>query len=155
MCAEYLWSYDNSFRALLFARDAPKVASMGDMQSIIQSNKFQTDPLSKGCAELAIASRMDLSTGPFSAESANGAIDAKVSSASWMNSQQGGMQVLAKSGPTVESQAPFTWSTSAFSTISHVGLPDTFNFDWQTFVVAKRPSASSNSTRVAVAIATE
>lgn len=153
MCAEYLWSYDNSFRALLFARDAPNVSNMADMQAIIQSNKFQTDPLSKGSAELAIAARMDLSNGPLSSPSAMGAIDAKISSASWMS--QGGMRVLAKSGPTVESQAPFTWSTSAFSTLSHVGLPDTFNFDWETFVVAQRPRASSNSTRVAAAIATE
>ena len=32
----YLWDYHNSFRALIFARDAPNVKSIEDMQAIIQ-----------------------------------------------------------------------------------------------------------------------
>ena len=104
--------------------------------------------VSRGSSELAIASRMDLSTGPLtSGASATGAIDAKISSASWMTSADGAMRVLAKSGPTSETQKPFQWSTSAFNNISHLGMPDLYSFDWVNFQVATLPVASQAQPR--------
>jgi hypothetical protein len=115
-------------------------------------NNWQTDPASKDCAELAIAARMDLSAGPLGTLQANGAVDAKLSSATWMS--QNPMAVLAKSGPTVETQKPFTWSTSQWASQPHEGMPDTFNFDWQTFTVIPRPSPGEEEAKFAHAIPT-
>jgi hypothetical protein len=127
---EYLWSYGESFRAQIFARDAPNVKTIEDMQAIIQENNWQTDPLSKGSADLAIASRMDLSNGPLNPNGAFGAIDAKLTAWSLMSPSTGVMNVLTKSGPTIETQPPFVWSTSPWASQSHVGLPDKFDFEW-------------------------
>ena len=101
---------------------------------------------------------MDLATGPLTtAPDASGAIDAKLSSASWMASADGAMRVLAKSGPTFETQKPFQWSTSAFNHIAHIGLPDLFNFEWVDFEVAALPTptaaAKSDSKPVVVDLA--
>jgi len=141
----YLWKYLGSFRQVIFARDAPKVESIEDMQSLMQENNWQTDPLSRGSAELAIAARMDLSPGPLGSMDANGAIDCKLTSAAWMRadaeSGSSGLRVLAKCGPTVETQKPFQWSKSPFNNKPHLGQPDLFDFDWQTFEVQQRPEA--------------
>ncbi len=102
----YLWAYTGSFRNLIFTRDAPHVVDIKGMQAIIQENAWQTDPLSHGSAELAIAARMDLSKGPLGqGGQAEGAIDAKLSSRcfdAWLrvSGETGSMQVLAKLGPT-------------------------------------------------------
>jgi len=148
---EYLWSYGASFRHLIFTRDAPQVSDLAGMQAIIQENKWQTDPLSRGSSQLAIASRADLGTGPLHPRTASGAIDAKVSSARLMalsaSGLTGSMGVLARSGPTTDSQTPFTWSTSPFADLSHYGQPDTFNFAWQNITVIARPAAVATSQR--------
>jgi hypothetical protein len=140
---EYLWNYTASFRAEIFARDAPKVATLADMQAIIQENNWQTDPLSRGSAELAIASRMDLSSGPLGEPHPSGAIDAKLTS--WTLMFDRPMTVLAKCGPTVEAQVPFTWSTSPWAGEMHLGQPDTFNFAWVTYEV-QTPNTTTTAT---------
>lgn len=109
------------------------------MQRLMQENNWQSDPLSRGSADLAVASRMDLSSGPLSTPDASGAIDSKLSSASWMQAPAGDMRVLAKSGPTCDTQAPFQWSTSAFASQPHVGMPDTFDFPWVSYTVTASP----------------
>jgi hypothetical protein len=148
----YLYSYSESFRALMFARDAPKVTTMSDMQQIIRQNKYQTDPLSRGSCQLAIASRFDLCNGPISAQQSFGASDAKIVSSSMvMNHPQ---SVIAISGPTSVNQVPYTWSTSLFANQPHLGMPDTFDFDWQTFTVASLPTETI-SNDVTVTVATE
>ena len=45
------------------------------------------------------------------------------------------MIVKAKSGPTTEASyiEPFTWNNDLWANISHIGLPETFNFDWEDF----------------------
>jgi hypothetical protein len=142
----YLWDYNDSFRALIFARDAPNVESFEDMMSLMQENNWQTDPLSKDCAELAISARMDLSAGPLSEAAPSGGIDCKITAASMLAA--GPMGVWAKSGPTVENQPPFVWSTSQWAATPHQGLPDQFDFDWQTYTVEPLP-ADKDVTKIA------
>ena len=38
--------------------------------------------------------------------------------------------VHAASGPTHNQQTVFSWNRPAFSKISHIGLPETFDFDY-------------------------
>jgi hypothetical protein len=143
---EYLWSYNNSFRALIFARDAPNVHGVEDMQNIMQENNWQTDPLSKNCSELAICARMDLTAGPLGPADPSGAIDAKISSYQMMSTSA--LYVLAKSGPTTQNQAPFQWSVTPWANNSHLGQPDTFNFAWQLFSVSQPPKANTEDAEV-------
>lgn len=139
---EYLWDYEASFRSQIFKRDAPNVANLDDMKRIMQENNWQSDPLSRNSAELAISSRMDLATGPLSTQNPSGGIDSKISAASLMGTNP--MTVYAKCGPTVEAQAPFVWSTSPWAEMPHEGLPDEFNFDWVTYTVQPLPVAKKS-----------
>ena len=152
----YLWDYDNSFRALIFKRDAPNVNTINDMKTIMRWNRWQTDPLSRGSAELAIAARNDLSSGPLEGTDPSGAIDCKISSYSMMSF--GTLTVLAQSGPTLSdgAQPPFQWSTSPFNDMPHLGLPDLFNFEWQVYVPAVKPSTIAHlAERPSTAVMTE
>ena len=38
------------------------------------------------------------------------------------------LRMKAQSGPTTHQQPPFVWSTSPFANLSHVGMPDAFDF---------------------------
>ena len=40
---------------------------------------------------------------------------------------------FAVCGPTTDQQPAFQWSGTSFDSISHVGVPDRFHFDWQSF----------------------
>ncbi len=93
------YSFDRAPRARIFARDAPRVHSIGDMQRLLRSNAYRTDPLSRGCPGEAIAARYDLPplvrAGAGAAENKNececevkrpqafGATDAKITSMAW------------------------------------------------------------------------
>lgn len=49
-----------------------------------------------------------------------------------------GIGARAISGPTKDDNTPFSWAAFANSPIAnnyHQGQPDTFNFDWVTFIV--------------------
>lgn len=93
-----LFSWGGAPRALIFARDAPKVDTPEQMQAIMRYNNYKVDPLSRmDCgknppysATEAIASRGDLdpNTGdwliPFFGLEDNLALDAKFTSTSMM-----------------------------------------------------------------------
>jgi hypothetical protein len=116
-------------RATIFRRDALKVISLQDLQSFMQANDWENDPLSLGCASNQIAARDDLN--PPTCDlgvDAGGAIDAKVTSVELLLAGS----VLAISGPTHEEQPPFAW-TGPWAASPHAGQPTTFDFDWVLF----------------------
>jgi len=125
-------SYEFNPRANIFRRDQGAINSVQDMQNIILYNEYKTDPLSDGYPGNAIAARYDIQAPPrhpysFFYYGAHGGIDGKVMSKAMFESYT----VLAINGPTVTDECPpFSWSE--FPDISHVGLPETWNFPWIT-----------------------
>lgn len=127
------FSYENSPRAQIFQRDARKVNTLDDMKMMISYNDWQHDPLSGESAANAIASRWDLINHtsidtPFLDKSAFGSTDGKATSAASIQS----FQAVAISGPTHVQQKVFEW-TDEWNYVTHVGLPDSYDFDWQLF----------------------
>ena len=114
---------------------------------LIRWNKFEVDPVcapevvvgSKPRARsgtCAIAARGDL-PGPHG--SAFGGIDAKVLKVTEMQkalstgnpatgSRINAPLVEAQAGPSHDDQPPFSWDQ--FPNVSHVGMPERFDFDW-------------------------
>lgn len=117
--------YDTCVRAQIFRRDQGLVTDLPSFQHLLRYNDFEQDPISQGNPVYAIAARGDLdpdSPGCF------GAMDAKVSSYTlWLQ----GQLVYAQSGPTLQ-QPVFEFNATEASCGAHVGLPDVYNFGWQT-----------------------
>ncbi|KAF1762618.1 hypothetical protein GCK72_010880 [Caenorhabditis remanei] len=134
------YSYDKTPRALIFARDHVNVKDMDSMISLMRSNNYTKDPLSKcDCnppysATNAIASRADLNpingTYPFRSLSFHdlGAIDVKVTNSRLINT----LQFTAVSGPPggVTKDVPiFDWRTNPLrKKVPHFGQPVKWNF---------------------------
>lgn len=134
------FSYSETPRARIFARDHVKIHCENCMLHLMRSNNFTRDPESRcDCsppysAENAISARNDLNpengTFPIRAMShrSHGATDVKVTSSQLF--QQ--LQFKAIAGPTQGSNnslGPFCWSKSDFNDkVSHLGHPDCFNF---------------------------
>jgi len=112
-------------RAQIFARDQGKVQNFTDFVNLMRSNNWQTDPLSLGTPCNAISARCDLDT--TQPGQAFGGMDCKATD----NTQSYLLQAQAISGPTTETQPPFTW-TPEFASTPHYGQPTTFNFEFQT-----------------------
>lgn len=124
-------SYSLNPRAKIFRRDQNNVESISDMQSIMLYNMYLTDPYSEGFPGNAIASRYDLGGGPnlppsWFNKTGRGAIDSKITSSQLVSIQQS----LAYSGPPVTPDCPPFSFDGEWSQISHLGIPQTFNFDW-------------------------
>eukprot|EP00759_Apiculatamorpha_spiralis_P015152 PhF_6_TR2187/c0_g1_i2/m.3612 len=139
------FSYTNYARPVIFARDAPSIQNLTDVQRFMRYNKFQTDPASRcpNCnpasnPELAIAARSDLVPsngtwgnwtqflhGPW----AEGAIDAKIASYSMMKD---GFRASIINGPTWDDQVPFQWSKAVASVqaVPHFGQEDLQQYNW-------------------------
>jgi hypothetical protein len=114
--------YTTAPRYQIFTRDGPIIDSLDQFQYELQYNDYKSDPFSNNDPGNAISSRFDLEeTKP----AAFGGIDSKVVSAKLMEN----MQCLAISGPT-QQQPAFSWS--AFPNVYHVGLPEVWDFEWQT-----------------------
>lgn len=121
------YSWTKCARAQIFARDTPKTKTLADVQALMQSNNFQTDPLSKGSAYNAIASRGDLD--PNSPD-AFGAIDGKIATYQSALPQPDGLfTAFAIQGPTHETQKPFVWGNNWPDT-PHAGQSNAFDFQW-------------------------
>jgi hypothetical protein len=141
------FSHDGTARALIFAREQAKVASLSAFQRLMRFNQFQTDPVARqGCsgdppssAENAIAARDDLNpangTYPIDAlgHRDHAAIDCKVTSGTLM-AQAGLSSTVAQAGPTYDDQAPFAWSTTSpdIAALGHEGMPDVWTMPWVT-----------------------
>eukprot|EP01133_Synstelium_polycarpum_P003945 gene3945-4568_t len=121
------YSYTNCPRAQIFNRNATNVMDFLDMQDLMQFNNYVKDPLSMSSPMNAISSRADLLSDnpkPF------GGVDSKVTSLKQIKE----LSCTAISGPTHQGLGPFKWSAHPeWSNSSHVGLPDTWNFDWVDF----------------------
>jgi hypothetical protein len=124
------YSYSECPRAQIFARDAPHVTDVADMQNIMQSCRWKTDPLSLGKPNNCISSRYDLIT--EGRADAFGGIDSKVASL-----KHGGMGLgfSAISGPThaQDDTPPFSWNDPKWSAKAHRGQPLVFDLPWVTF----------------------
>ncbi|KAM9986622.1 hypothetical protein ACTFIY_011041 [Dictyostelium cf. discoideum] len=128
----YQYSYEKCPRSLIFSRNASDVLNFEDMKSLMQFNNYKTDPLSYSSPLNSISSRGDLLTienGNRSAV-AFGGVDSKITSFNQVLT----LSCTAISGPSTNGGTlpPFTWSQSPlFQNITHIGVPETFNFDWQ------------------------
>jgi len=129
-------SYTQCPRALIFARDAPKVENLADQRHIMRYNEYTTDPYSQGDPANAVCSRYDLRAG---GPSAFGGVDSKVTSFlslfPWGSPTVSNMTytVNAISGPTTQDPTvtpPFSWANPPFTSVSHVGQPTVWNFTW-------------------------
>ena len=140
------FSYELCPRATIFRRDAHTVSadgpSLASIKAILRYNDYLKDPLSKDFTTgepnpmYAICSRGDLRTpGP----SAGGCYDTKVTShlhGFWNRTAS------VVNGPTRGGKsdlAPFSWSKAPFNAMSHVGLPETYAFDFQPTAPASLP----------------
>jgi len=121
--------YQNNPRAEIFRQRSGDVANLAGMKTLMRYNDYKHDNISQGSPGLQISSRFDLVSGhpsnPFLARAAFGGIDSKVTSASTVNN----MACSIQNGPSHDNNPPFEW-TSDWNSVSHVGLPHTWNFDW-------------------------
>ncbi|XP_039257816.2 putative phospholipase B-like 2 [Styela clava] len=130
------FTHDKSPRAKIFARDHKKVVDMDSLIKLMRYNDYKNDPFSKcNCtppysAINAIAARSDLNpvdgVYPFPAlgPRAHGALDVKATS----HSLQKSLSFVAECGPTHDQQPVFEWSKSPYANVSHLGMPDKFDF---------------------------
>jgi hypothetical protein len=147
------FDFDGHPRAKIFARDAPKVQSIVDLRRLMRSNDFQNDPLSsqlESCeyagmtnctpaftGENAIACRSDLnpSDGVYAFSSLGHrdhvATDSKITSFSMFDPVT--LPSDGISGPTNDQQPTFVFSESDYNSVSHIGLPDRWDFPWVHF----------------------
>eukprot|EP00123_Amoebidium_parasiticum_P015329 comp22904_c0_seq1/m.36227 comp22904_c0_seq1/g.36227 ORF comp22904_c0_seq1/g.36227 comp22904_c0_seq1/m.36227 type:complete len:609 (-) comp22904_c0_seq1:44-1870(-) len=120
------FTYENCSRAMIFDREAPTTHTVQDVQNLLRFNQWQTDPFSHGLAHESISARYDLSP----KGSAFGGVDTKVTT--WALARS--MSAVAISGPTSVDQPVFAWSRSNYTeSVSHVGLPDEYDFPWVRF----------------------
>jgi hypothetical protein len=100
-----LYSYNNNPRGCIFKRDAPNTQTIEDVQELMWSNHYLTDPLSFGLPQNAIAGRYDLLPEGDVLRKPIGAIDSKISSFTMF-----GKTLLKVNGPIVNSECPiFNW----------------------------------------------
>lgn len=123
-----MFSYRDCPRARIFLRDHSTVNDINGMKRLMMQNKWQNDPLSKGCPGNAIAARFDIEAYncPMSRVT-NGATDAKITSSQLMKLKAS----AAISGPSHDDQPAFSWRDPLFVGEIHEGQPDVYNFSWQ------------------------
>ncbi|KAH9489509.1 Phospholipase B-like 1 [Bulinus truncatus] len=126
------YTYQLAPRAKIFRRDQSKVLDLNSMKKLMRSNDYRHDPYSENSPGDTICARFDLDKSPIGA----GCYDTKVSD--FYMAQK--LQADILNGPTTESGLPaFSW-TGKFSKVSHVGLPQTYNFSF----ISTKPSLRSN-----------
>eukprot|EP01137_Pigoraptor_chileana_P022836 Opistho-2@88205 len=116
------FSYDKDPRASMFRRDHPLARDLASMGALMRQNRGAEDPLSGSTPCNAICARCDLQAqGGY----AFGCIDTKVVDEE--SASEG--RILAVAGPTHDQQPVFSFG-SAWASVPHEGLPDSFPFDW-------------------------
>jgi hypothetical protein len=130
------YSYENCARAQIFRRDQHLVTDLESMKQIMRYNEWQTDPLSLHDACRSISARCDLNS-PWDNNTLNeyspfGGVDSKIT----YNDIISTMASVIVSGPTWDSQPPFSW-TNQWPQYFHYGHPEVFAFDWVTISPAK------------------
>lgn len=126
------YSYYESARYQILAREAPKVQSFEDFKRVMLHNEWKSDPFSQGDPGQAIAARYDLRNGttPFGVQKAFGMIDAKCSR---LTETQTKLRFHAKSGPTHQNNPPWEFGVYPYEDIQYDGLPQKWTFDWTIF----------------------
>eukprot|EP01113_Clastostelium_recurvatum_P033533 TRINITY_DN443_c0_g1_i1.p1 TRINITY_DN443_c0_g1~~TRINITY_DN443_c0_g1_i1.p1 ORF type:complete len:558 (-),score=91.19 TRINITY_DN443_c0_g1_i1:82-1719(-) len=125
------FSYQVTARANMFRRDQATVTSLQDMKYLMQYNDYTKDPISDGYPGLAISARFDLKGGPgtlWTTYGAHGGMDSKITNNVLFTAHSA--QAVIINGPSHQSSACPVFSWAAWSNVSHVGLPETYNFDW-------------------------
>eukprot|EP00697_Spironema_sp_BW2_P001390 gnl/Spiro4/11857_TR6258_c0_g1_i1.p1 gnl/Spiro4/11857_TR6258_c0_g1~~gnl/Spiro4/11857_TR6258_c0_g1_i1.p1 ORF type:complete len:639 (+),score=202.96 gnl/Spiro4/11857_TR6258_c0_g1_i1:29-1918(+) len=139
------FTFEHTSRGQIFARDAPQVASLADMQRIIRSNAYLSDPLAtQGCRSNppsspinAIAARGDLGQkhGDYAFDglgfSDELSTDAKVTSAQRLRGGDQGCTLVQ--GPTTGNGLlpVFSWLTTHLHHLHHRSQSEVFDFAWQ------------------------
>jgi hypothetical protein len=119
--------YQLAPRAKLFRRDVGTANTWPGFKAIMRENTYPNDPYFPSMTPFdAICSRGDLTN------TNGGCYDSKVTRAEWV----GQHRVECINGPTRgtgDIYEPFDWSKSAMNaTVSHVGQPTVFDFEFQT-----------------------
>jgi hypothetical protein len=121
-----LYSFANSPRGQIFARIGVSVNTMFDLRNLMTRNSYPNEGTFPSAAGHAVSARMDLvGYSPIP----NGGIDAKVTNRCLLRR----MQAQCISGPTHSQQKEFAWTADGkdlWPGWPHLGLPDTWNFDW-------------------------
>jgi hypothetical protein len=120
-----LYSYDNGPRATIFKTLAPLAEHLMDMRNLMDRNAWPGEGVLPNSPGHAISARMDLSFSKIP----NGGIDSKLVNRCLFRS----MQCQCISGPSHETQKPFSWMDGGMETMKgwpHMGLPDLWNFGW-------------------------
>ena len=98
-------------------------------------------PLGEYAYRLLFGARLQPDGVPDSRLQVGGGVDAKVVAVSDMRESGLAVRVHAASGPTHDQQAVFTWNHPAYATISHIGLPESYDFDYVEMTGLGMPSA--------------
>ena len=120
---------------------------MESFEKLMRYNDYENEPLSKcssvglkcnpdNNAAMAIASRSDLNKqdGEYNIPSLSGHMDEGATDAKLINKEYiEKLKIRSISSPPFENVAPFDWST--LPEISHLGLPDVFNFGWYSSII--------------------
>ncbi|XP_078610186.1 phospholipase B-like 1 [Branchiostoma floridae x Branchiostoma japonicum] len=123
------YTYQLAPRAKIFRRDAGKVKDMESMKAIMRYNDYLHDPYSKGNPCSAICCRKDLAK---VGAKPDGCYDTKVSDYHMARN----LTSFAINGPTLGTGLePFSWSDKF--KISHIGLPNVYNFSFVTMTPAE------------------
>ncbi|EFJ52468.1 hypothetical protein VOLCADRAFT_86598 [Volvox carteri f. nagariensis] len=146
--------YTTCPRAMIFSREQSQLSSLTDIQTLMRLNRYQTDPLSLGLPNNAIAARYDLpaaidgSGQPHNwTRRAYGAVDAKIVDLDSFRARR----TYVINGPTADDQPVFRWSTEPiFDAIRRDGCVDEFDFGWQSYesVVGPPPPSRLPAPRV-------
>ena len=131
--------YEDCPRANIFRAQFETIATLSDMQYIINFNKWQTDPDSEGDPCKAIGCRKDLEPNESSSYPAGG-LDGKVSSImkSMTKYNQDGPTIMGRVGPSDDDQPPFCWSNvQNEEEFSHYGQPNCFQYEWTSLIFSQ------------------
>ncbi|KJE97432.1 hypothetical protein CAOG_09069 [Capsaspora owczarzaki ATCC 30864] len=127
MVAKYgvSFTHDLAPRAEIFRRDSNTVVDFSSLKQLMRSNSYKTDPYSGGSPANAVCSRYDLIA---NGGSPDGCYDTKATNYARARL----LQADALNGPTTANSTLPAYSWSAFANLPHVGLPETYNFDFIT-----------------------
>ncbi|XP_075534092.1 putative phospholipase B-like 2 isoform X2 [Dermacentor variabilis] len=139
LAAEYgdWFTYDRCPRALMFKRGFKDPRDTERVLDFLRYNNYENDPLAvcaacnpKYNAENALSARSDLNPSvgryPFFEMGLrpHGGTDAKVVNSTMMARHS----LWTQCGPTWYEKQAFSWSSSPFASVPHVGQPDNWNF---------------------------
>jgi hypothetical protein len=113
------YSYQNDTRAQIFRRDQGNVTDLYSMADLMNKNDYQNDPLAQGNPCNQISARCDLAGDAF------GGIDSKNVDSSFVKQQR----TYTIGAPSHVYEPVFVWDAE-YGSVSHVGMPTVFNFNW-------------------------